>query len=81
MNIQLIQGQFNAKDAIDIITQMIYIKVNHLESKINNASNEEDIKFWETKIKVLQNELVEIKRTIGTVSGNISLKSAVEIQH
>lgn len=79
MNIKLIQGQFNANDAIDIITQMIYVKVNHHESKISNSCNEEDIKFWENKIKALQNDLVEFRK-FASNTGNISLKSTIEIQ-
>lgn len=53
MNIQLVLDQFNAKDAIDIVTQMIHIKIKTHENKITGNSTEEDIKFLETKIKRL----------------------------
>ncbi len=61
MNIQLIQGQFSSKDAMDIITKMIHVKIKFNEDKIDNSSNEEDIKMRERKIKQLQKDLYEIK--------------------
>ena len=79
MNIQLIEGQFNAHDAIELITQMVYVKVNHHEKKINNSLNEEDIKFWEKKIATLQNDLVEIRKHAAS-TGIVSLKSTIEMQ-
>lgn len=80
MNIQLIQGQFNVKDAIDIITQMIHIEVKYHENKISNTSNEEDIKFCETKIKRLQKDLFEIRKFVETKGKKISLESTIKIQ-
>lgn len=80
MNIQLIQGQFNAKDAIDIITQMIHIKVKYHENKINISSNEEDIKFRESKIKRLQKELFEFRNTIDKKIENVKLDAIIQIE-
>jgi len=48
MNKQLIQGIFLANDALGIIEKMIAIKIQYHENKINNTSNEEDIKNRET---------------------------------
>ena len=80
MNIQLIQGQFNTKDAIDIITQMIHIKLKYHESKISNNANEEDIKFRETKIKQLQKELSGFRNTIVEKGKNVKLNAIVQIE-
>ncbi len=79
MNIQLIQGQFNAKDAIDIITQMIHVKLKYHENKISSTSNEEDIKFCETKIKRLQKDLVEIREFIQQSGANINIQSEINL--
>ena len=57
MKIHLIKGQFSSKDALDIITKMINIKIKFQEEKIENSHNEEDIKMRETRIKILQNYL------------------------
>ncbi len=80
MNIQLIQGQFNATDAIDLITQMVHIKVKYLENKINNSSSEEDIKFRESKIKRLQKELFEFKHSIDEKSNHVKLEAIIQIE-
>ena len=79
MNIQLIQGQFNAKDAIDIITQMIHIKIKFHENKITNNSTEEDIKFSETKIKRLQKELFEMRKYIESQGKKINIQSEIHL--
>lgn len=79
MNIQLILGQFNAKDAIDIITQMIHVKVKYHENKISNTSNEEDIKFCETKIKRLQKDLFEIRKFVEQSGAKINIQSEIHL--
>ena len=79
MNIQLIQGNFSAKDAIDIITQMIHIKIKFHENKISNNSNEEDIKMREKKIKQLQKDLFEARKHIEQKGGSIDIKAIIEI--
>lgn len=61
MNIQLIHGQFNPQEAIDIITKMIHVKIKFQESKISGACSEDDMKMRENKIKRLQNDLHETR--------------------
>lgn len=78
MNIQLIQGQFSAKDSVDIVTQMIQIKVRYQENKINTSANEEDIKFRETKIKKLQKALYDFRERIDQ-KGHVNLDAVIKI--
>lgn len=78
MDIQLIQGKFSAKDALDILTQMIHVKIKYHENKIQQCTNEEDIKMRETKIKRLQKDLFEAKNHIDQL-GNIILESKISI--
>ena len=80
MDIQLIQGQFTAKDAIEIITEMIHVKIKYHENKINNSSNEEDIKMRETKIKRLQKELFECRNNIYEKKGKIQLNAIIQLE-
>lgn len=75
MNLQLIQGQFSAQDAIDIITQMINVKIKFHEKKINSAHTEEDIKMREKRIKQLQQELRESRIYIESQGDYIALES------
>jgi len=79
MNIQLIQGQFNANEAIEIITQMIHVKIKYHENKITGNSNEEDIKSRETKIKRLQKELFEAREIVLSKRKNISIDAVITI--
>ncbi len=79
MNIQLIEGQFSAEEAIDIITKMVHVKIKFHEDKIHAHANEEDIKMREKKIKQLQKELFEVRRFIDTKKGKVAMHSLVEI--
>ena len=79
MNIQLIQGNFTAKDALEIITQMIHIKIKFHETKISHNSNEEDIKNREAKIKRLQKDLYDIRNFIGKCGGKINIQSEIHL--
>lgn len=79
MNIQLIHGTFGATDALELLTQMIQIKIQYHEQKITPESSEEDIKARESKIKMLQNELHLLREKIKSggqsfkIEGNISV--------
>ncbi len=77
MNMQLIEGQFNTSEALDIITQMIQVKVKYHEDKITQSSNEEDIKFREAKIKHLQNELHTFRTNLGDLNGTVNLDALI----
>jgi hypothetical protein len=81
MNIQLIQGNFSAKDALEIITQMIHVKIKFHENKISHNSNEEDIKVRETKIKRLQKDLYDIRNFIEYGGGKINLQSEIHLSN
>ena len=80
MKIQLIEGNFNAKDAIEIIAQMIHVKIKFHESKINNTNNEEDSKMREEKIKQLQKTLYEVRKEIALKSEDVNLNSEILIE-
>ena len=79
MNIQLLEGEFNNNDALDLITQMIQIKIKYHESKISNSLIEEDIKQRENKIKRLQENLFEIRNQISNSDKKITISSLINI--
>ena len=79
MVIQLIQGQFKANEAIDIITQMIHVKIRYHENKIAGNSNEEDIKNRERKIKLLQKELFEARKVMLSKKESLSIDATINI--
>lgn len=79
MNIQLIQGQFGGKEAIELITQMIHAKVKFHENIISNDDSEEDIKMRENRIKQLQKDLFDARQYIEKKGDNISINASIEI--
>ncbi len=76
---QLIKGHFSSKDALQILTEMIHVKIRFHESKINHQLNEEDIKMREKRIQTLQKDLFEIRKEIEKSNGNIELQAEVNI--
>jgi uncharacterized lipoprotein YehR (DUF1307 family) len=80
MNIQLIQGTFSSKDAIDLVTQMIHIKIRYHENKILNNSSEEEIKYRETKIKNLQKELFELRKYVDENVHKLNIDAEIKIE-
>ena len=64
MQLQLINGQFSKEDALDLITQMIQVKIKYHEQKIESSHTEEDIKMRESRIMQLQKDVAELKKNI-----------------
>lgn len=79
MEIQLVQGQFSGKDASEIITKLIEVKIQYHEEKIKLHENEEDLKFRESKIIKLQNELQETRKFLLKANSMVSVESTLRI--
>lgn len=80
MNIPLVQGNFSSTDSFEILNQMVQLKVKFHENKISKTSNEEDIKYRETKIKRLQHDLMELKKYIDDCKSSLSVDVQVKIE-
>lgn len=80
MNIQLIQGEFSAQDTLDLLTQMIHVKIKYHEKKIAANTSEEDIKARESKIKRLQKELFEFKNCIHANVKSLKIDGLITIE-
>lgn len=80
ISIQLIQGTFNSKEVVEIITEMIHVKIKYHENKISKSSNEEDMKYRETKIKNLQKELYKLRNDLDSKNGNVIMNASIKIQ-
>jgi hypothetical protein len=77
MEVQLIEGNFDSKDALEILTKLIHVKIKFQEDKINESSSEEDINMRETRIKRLQKNLFDIRQHIESQTGQVSIKSSI----
>jgi hypothetical protein len=62
--LHLINGEFQGKEALDLITHLVHVKIKFLENKIEESSSEEDIKMREKRIKQLQEELSHCARVL-----------------
>lgn len=80
MEIKLIQGEFSSNDAMELISKMIQVKITYHENRIANNSSEEDMKFRESKIKRLQNELFDLRNGIDKNKGNLKLDAIIKIE-
>lgn len=79
MNVQLIEGQFTVQESIELLTQLLQVKIKFHESKIEQTSSEEDISYRESRLRYLQQELANLRsllRNNSTVhmSANIQLQ-------
>jgi hypothetical protein len=79
MNIPLINGNFSAADTMDLLTQMIHVKIKFHEGKIAGDSHEEDIKMRERRIKELQKDLYEIRKYVSGHHGPVNLHAEILI--
>lgn len=80
MKIELLNGQFNSKDALELITEMMNLKIKYHENRIVNSNNEEDIKFRELKIKNIQHQLYEIRNNMRGKNCDVTLNSVVNLE-
>ncbi|MFN5183392.1 MAG: hypothetical protein ACK5D5_10270 [Bacteroidota bacterium] len=79
MNLQLLKGHFSQAEALDILTQLIHVKIKFHENKIEKSHNEEDIKMREGRIKQLQQQFYEAKQLILSGSKNCELEAEIKI--
>ncbi len=80
MNILLIQGEFSSNDAIELIAQMVHIKIKYHENRINSHSNEADIKTSEARIMRLQKELFELRKFINSKTKSVKVEAIINIE-
>lgn len=79
--LQILKGSFNKKEALDLITEIIHVKVRFHEDKINKTTNEEDIKIREQRIKQLQKDLYEARNLIEKQKSSINLNGSITINN
>ncbi len=80
MNIQLLKGEFNREETLDLVTHLVHVKIRFHEEKIQQAENEEDIKMREARIKELQRSLYEVRTALRKKGPKLSVMSGIEIE-
>ncbi|MFN5136218.1 MAG: hypothetical protein ACK5DG_12960 [Chitinophagaceae bacterium] len=80
MSITLIDGHFNSKEALDLLTHIIHVKIKFHESKIAQLDNEEDIKMREKRVMQLQKDLYEVRKMMEEGKKSYSLHAELQIK-
>jgi hypothetical protein len=79
MNMQLIQGQFTAREAQDLLTAMTEVKIRFHEKRITGESSEEEIKMRENRIKRLQNDLAAMCKGMNDSDNLVNIRSEFSV--
>lgn len=79
MNITLVKGEFTAIEAINLLTEMVAVKIRFHETKIEKSYNEEDIKMREQRIKQLQMDLAITRQNILTAGNSCNLDGVLKV--
>jgi hypothetical protein len=77
--LQLIQGSFEKEEALDLITELVQVKIRYHENKIGHSENEEDIERREGRIRQLQMDLAKLREEFNQQSNRIAIQSNIEI--
>lgn len=77
--LQLIQGSFEKEDALDLITELVQVKIRYHENKIGRSENEEDIERREGRIRQLQMDLAKLREEFNQQNNRIAIQSNIEI--
>lgn len=79
MRLKLVKGRFDKDDAVELLTQLIQVKIKFHENKIQNSQHEEDIKMREQRIKQLQKDFDEARQLILAGEKSFDLESEILI--
>jgi cob(I)alamin adenosyltransferase len=77
MQLQLIKGTFTSYEALDLLEQLVHIKIKFHEQKIDKSQSEEDIKMREKRIKEMQDDLKELRSAILSGEENRSIEATI----
>lgn len=80
MQIQLIEGDFSKADTLELVSQMIQVKIRYHEKSIQKNSSEEDIKYRESKIKFLQDELLHVREEINRSGNHVHMHATITME-
>ena len=79
VQLQFIKGSFDKSEALELISQMVHVKIKYHENKIKGSEKEEDIKMREKRIKQLQHEFHELRTQLMSVDQTVNIESGIGI--
>lgn len=81
MKIQLINGTFTPSESIDLLTQLLQVKIKFIENKISKSHHEEDVKSKENKIIKLQNTISTLNEFVRNSNLDLKIESEINLVH
>ena len=81
MKIQLINGTFTPSESIDLLTQLLQVKIKFIENKILKSHHEEDVKSKENKIIKLQNTISTLNEFARNSNLDLKIESEINLSH
>lgn len=79
-SLSLLKGVFSRQDALDLITQLVEVKIRFHEKKMKDLVEVEDLKMREKRIQSLQSELHALRTVLGQAGPDVELTSTVHLQ-
>lgn len=77
--IDLLRGSYSKRDALDLLTQLIHVKIRFHESRISADMLEVDLKMREKRIHELQRDLYEAGKIMERLEEPVSLEATIQI--
>lgn len=77
-NFNLIQGAFAPAELLQIITEMVEVKIRFHQSKIEAEDNPEDVEMRERRIRQLQEELHQLRQSLMAKDQAVRVKAQVD---
>lgn len=79
MTFNILKGIFTKKEAIELLTQMVHIKIKYQETKISHSNDEKEVRMREARIRSLQKHLYEARELIENNKEAICLNGQINI--
>lgn len=80
MKLQLVKGKYSQSEALDLLTQLVHVKIRYHENKIDKSFSEEDIKMRETRIKEIQKAFYDAQKQIREMGEHFNIESVIQIE-
>ncbi len=80
MKISLIKGAFEAEDMLNIITQMVHVKIKYHEDQIKFDDSEEQIKMREKRIVELQRDLFDLRKKLIYHNKQVHVDAEIKVE-
>jgi hypothetical protein len=80
MTIELLNSKLSKKDALDLLTKLIYSTISHHELKIIESKRHKDIIYRKAKIIEFQKVLFELDRQFERTTDEILFQNIINIK-